>query len=271
MSTLAKGIYSNSMAWAAMGDGDKVAVMIPGGPGNPHPGEGMGAKALFKPYRELMAAGYKVICIARKRNMPQGYSIEQMAKDYAEVIATELGGQVDLVVGSSYGGMVGQFIAANHPECTKKMVLHVAACQINEPIKSVDVAFGKAMAEGKSFKAGALYAEGLFPNMLPALAKFFAGTMMWMMGGSGKHEYYANDVVVEAEAEVTFDTREALPKISIPVLMISGDKDYWFSEALTLETAELIPGCQLKMYQGKGHLDAAMDPRSAEDILEFIA
>ena len=63
---------------------------------------------------------------------------------------------------------------------------------------------------------------------------------------------------------------EALPRITVPVLLIGGDEDAYFPEGLTRETADLIPNCTLRLYQGKGHLDAAMDKRIAGDILRFI-
>ena len=90
---------------------------------------------------------------------------------------------------------------------------------------------------------------------------FFAG---------GEHECFANYVVVEAEAERTFDTREVLPIITVPVLLLGGDKDHYFPEELMRETAELIPDCTLRLYEGKGHLGAAMDGRLIGDVLAFI-
>ena len=61
-----------------------------------------------------------------------------------------------------------------------------------------------------------------------------------------------------------------LQKISKPVLLINGDKDFYFPLGVIQETARLIPECQSRVYEGKGHLGAAMDKRMASDIVDFI-
>ena len=93
------------------------------------------------------------------------------------------------------------------------------------------------------------------------LTKFLVGT---------PHEHMANDVLVEAAAEKLFDSREVLPRIAVPVLLLGGTEDDYFPESLMRETADLIPDCTLRLYEGKSHLSAGMDPRVPEDILEFV-
>ncbi|MEM7019513.1 MAG: alpha/beta hydrolase [Pseudomonadota bacterium] len=271
MRTWKTGIFSNDMAWSSVGDGNKVVIMIPGGPGNPTPGKGFMAKLEAKTFEPLLSAGYRLVNVARRRNMPHGHSVADMAQDYADMIAVEFNGRVDLIVGTSYGGIIAQYLAANHDNCFDNIVILVAACDIS-PEKAVDYAFAKSIAEGKTFAAGAELSKTLFPGArFPWLARLAGGLMIWLTIKDGQHEYLASDVMVEAEAEMQFNSRAILPKINVPVLLIAGDKDVYFTEALTLETQMLIPDCQLQMYADKGHVEAASDSRAAEDILTFIA
>ena len=269
MAEWTQGIFNNSMAWSCYGKGEKVALFIPGGPGNSAPAAGWGAKMVLKPLLPLLEHGYRLLTVARPRNMPPGHSVADMAGDYAQMIEAEFGGQVDLVFGSSYGGMIGQYLAADYPGCFKHIVIQVAACDIHDP-EGIDQQFAGALAEGRNFAAGAIISKALFPDArFPFLASLMMGALSLALS-SKPHEHFANDVVVEADAERSFDTREALPRITVPVLLIGGDRDAYFPEPLMRETASLIPDCTLRLYEGKGHLGAAVDERTAKDVLAFI-
>jgi non-heme chloroperoxidase len=74
------------------------------------------------------------------------------------------------------------------------------------------------------------------------------------------------------QALTTTDFRGDLARISLPALVIHGDRDVSAPFALTGKpTAELIPGCRLKVYQGAPHglMYTHMEMLHA-DILQFI-
>ena len=269
MSEWTQGVSSNDMAWSCYGNGDKVALFIPGGPGNPIPAVGWRGRQSIKPLLPLLEHGYRIITVARRCGMPEGHTVSDMADDYAEMIRAEHSGQVDLIVGASYGGMIAQFIAANHADCFQHIVVHVAACDLVDP-GGIDQQFAQALADGRRYAAGAIMSRMLFPQTrYPRLLEVIFGLMTFFSAGA-EHAHFANDVVVEAQAERSFDTREVLPRIRVPVLLVGGDKDHYFPEELMRETAELIPDCTLRLYEGKGHLGAAVDERLVGDILAFI-
>lgn len=272
MSIWTTGIFDNGMAWSSIGDGDKVAIYIPGGPGNAIPPTGWRGDSMMKPFEDLLEQNYRIVSVARKQNMPKGHTVEDMARDYAELIEAEFNGRADLMLGMSTGGMIGQYIAANHPETFKHFVAIVAGYQLNPESGPIDYAYAKALSGGKAFKAGMAIAPALFPNWkISILAQIVNGMMTSIVGVGRPHQYFAKDVMVEVEAEPGFDSRGVLPKIAVPFLIIAGDQDFYFSERVARETHSLIPNSRLCMYKGKGHIGAAMDKRIASDILEFIA
>ena len=75
---------------------------------------------------------------------------------------------------------------------------------------------------------------------------------------------------VAAEALNAFDGREVLPLISVPVLLVCGEKDRWATREIYEQAAGLIPECTLKMYEGKDHLGAMFDKRLPRDVLDFV-
>jgi hypothetical protein len=54
--------------------------------------------------RPLVADGYDVWLASLRPNMPDGYTVADMAEDFAGLITDEFDGRVDLVVGHSTGG-----------------------------------------------------------------------------------------------------------------------------------------------------------------------
>ena len=71
---------------------------------------------------------------------------------------------------------------------------------------------------------------------------------------------------------VSTDFRKELTQISVPALIIQGDKDASASMELTgRKTAALIPGAQMKVYEGGPHgLFVTHIDRLNNDLLEFI-
>lgn len=264
------GMFFNTMAYARWGDGPRTLLLIPGGPGNDAP-TGQTLRMMGRPLRPLVENGYSLWMVARRRGMPPGHTVEDMAADYAELIATEFDGKVDLVVGISYGGMIGQYLAANNPDRFGHIALVGAACAVSEVGSRLDYDWAAARSRGEWAQAGRLMAGAMLSDSWLRWTAPVLGTGLGLMFRSHSHEQFSSDVMVEAKAEVSFDARPVLPRIEIPVLLIGGDKDFYFPESLIEETAGLIPDCSLQVYEGKGHLGACTSRRIPPDILEFIA
>jgi pimeloyl-ACP methyl ester carboxylesterase len=201
--------------------------------------------------------------------MPKGHTIADMAQDYAGLIADELDGKVDLVVGVSEGGMIGFYLAARHPDRFGHVAIAVAGYEVSEEGKTLDHDFARLLSEGRSGEAGTLMVRHMVPALrVPGLARVAGALMGRSMRGD--HPFFASDVMVEAEAEVACDARDVLPAISVPVLLVCGDEDPYFPKEIYEETVRLIPDCTLRMYAGVGHVGAIRDRRFPQDVLDFV-
>jgi pimeloyl-ACP methyl ester carboxylesterase len=264
------GIFANGMAYLRWGTGPKTLLWIPFGPSNALPSGMFLSNVLLPVARPLVEDGYTLWMVARKQNMPKGHTMADMADDYAGLIADELGGKVDLVVGVSFGGMVGLYLAARHPDRFGHIAIAVAGYEVSEQGKTLDYDFAKLLSEGRNSEASALLISNMAPRLrVPAVARVLGAVMGRLMLGS-THPYFAGDVMVEAEAEVACDAREILPGISVPVLLVCGDEDLYFPKEVYEETARLIPDCTLRMYEGIGHDGAVLDGRFPRDVLDFV-
>lgn len=216
----------------------------------------------------LVDAGFTVWVVSRRRNMPVGHSVADMADDYAQVITAEFGGKVDLVAGLSYGGIIAQYLGANHPRRVDHLALVLAACEVSDWGKDVDLRMAAALSAGNRSKAGEALAEYVMPGDRARPVRRLLGPLLGMIA-TGQLQS-GQDVLIEGQAEVAFDSRAVLPQVTVPVLLIAAERDLFFPKYLVEETAALIPDCALVWLDGVGHLKAAASKRVAGHLLAFV-
>lgn len=265
---LVTGLFPGGMAYVRWGTGPKTLLMLGGGPGNAMPRD-LFLSWLLRPYRPLVDEGYTIWMVTRKRNLPTGHTFADMADDYAQLIADEFGGKVDLVVGFSTGGQIGFYLAARHPDRFGHIVIAVAGYADDEQAKKILIPYARLAGEGRMDEAMASMFEVLYPSLPRGVGRVLGKVQGRLMYGD-THESFPRDVMVEAEAELACDARDVLPDITVPVLMLCGDRDEGFSKEVYEETARLIPDCTLRMYEGLGHMGVGRDQRFTRDILEFV-
>jgi pimeloyl-ACP methyl ester carboxylesterase len=255
------------MEFMRLGSGPKTMLMIQGGPGSGPLNWLMlqGVRPIINPF---INAGYALWTVSRRRHMPIGYTMADMADDFAEVIRDQLGGYVDVVYGEETGGMIAQYLAARHPERVGRAVIVAAGWRLSDWGKEVDLRFGNAMAARHRLEAGKALVDGLFPRhsrwLRPLLAPFAVSIL------PGRKSMPPRDYLTEAQAQLTFDSRAVLPSITVPVLLIASDRDPYCPKDVVQQTADLIPDCTLVWYPGSGHLAAVSSRQIPRDVLAFL-
>ncbi len=263
------GVFSNSMAYATWGEGPRSLIFIPGGPGNALPPGFMLRRRVQPLLRPLVDDGYRAWVVTRRRNMPQGHSVADMADDYAALIDDEFDGHVDLVLGVSYGGMITLYLAADHPDRAEHFIVAGAAHEVSDRGKDIDYRMAQGVSDGDRIAAGMAMGEYMLAgDRYRWLRRILAPGLGRMMGGA-PHEHYRHDIMVEAEAERAFNARDALPRISVPILLVCGDRDMFVPKEVAEEAARLIPHCTLVLYSGQGH-GASSSKRLGSDALLYV-
>lgn len=263
------GTFANGMEYLTWGSGPKTLLFIQGGPGSAIPKSGMLLRMIRRRQDPYAKAGYAVWMVTRRRHMPAGHTIADMADDYAQLIRQEFGGRVDVVVGVSYGGLIGQYLAAFHPGSFGHIALvGAAAAAVPDWVADADSRYGAALARGDTAGAGTVIAEYLLSGKPPRWARRLIGPLFGRLMFAG-FDPPPGDILVESQAEKTFDSRAVLPRIQAPVLLICGDRDRAIPRDVVEETAKLIPGCTLIWHKG-GHSGVGSSPRVAHDVLAFV-
>lgn len=260
------GTFSNGMGYARFGTGGKSLLWI-GGPSIGAP-QGLYLRLMARVLRPFVKEGYTVWLLGLKPNLPAGCTIADMAEDYATLIVEEFNGQVDVVIGDSTGGMIGFSLAARHPEVFGHIVIAVAAHSMTKAGNLANLESARLLGAGRKTDAAAALVTLMYPEVRP---RWVARLLAW---GTARVSFAAafdpRDVRVVAEAVDSFDAREILPSISVPVLMVCGDRDRWFATEAYQETAALIPHCTLRMYKGRDHMGAMFDKRLPRDVLAVV-
>ena len=257
------GTFANSMEFVTWGSGPRTMLFLPGGPGSTVP-SGLTLRMTGRWFSAYVDEGYAAWRVTRRRHMPAGHSIADVADDYARVIAEDLGGRADLVLGESYGGMVAQYLAARHPDLVGHVAIVASGCRLSDWCKEVDSRLADAVSRGDMIAAGAAFAEYVLPgDRLRWVRRLVAPIPARWLTPPG-------DILVEVESELAFDSRQVLPSIQAPVLLVGGDRDLIFPREVVEETASLIPDCTLVRYAGKGHVGTASSRRLTGDVLAFV-
>src|SRR5262249_26892883 len=101
------GTFASGMPYGQFRAGPRTMLFFGGGPGNTVP-SGLVAWGFVRGMRAFTDE-YTIVLVTRKSSLPEGYTTRNMSEDYAELVRSEFGGHVDLVMGASYGGMIAQY------------------------------------------------------------------------------------------------------------------------------------------------------------------
>jgi pimeloyl-ACP methyl ester carboxylesterase len=256
-------VFSNGIPYVRFGEGETALLVFSGGPGNTLPSGFM--VQMFGQFKHL-STGYVVYVLGRKTGMPEGYTTRDMAEDYATVIRAEFdGGPLD-VMGMSYGGLIAQHLAADHPELIRRLVIAMSVYRFSDEGSRLDMRYAELLSEGK--KRDAL--KSLEPIIEGGRIK--KSIMKLFMGYIGPHIWNnpdnPSDLLVEGKAEMAHDSKNRLAEIKSRTLVIGGDKDYYCPVERLRETAARIPNARLVLYEGKGHMITGK--QFDEDVFAFL-
>jgi len=256
-------VGNTDMYYVSFGNGSRKLVVLPGLSDGLATVKGK-SWILSSPYRKYFQ-DYTVYMFSRKNEMPDGYTIENMADDQAFAMK-ELGISQASLLGVSQGGMIAQYLAANHPEMITKLILAVTSPNANDTVKTVlstwiDLAQQDDHTALMVDTAEKLYSEKFLQKnrrLFPLIARFT------------KPENY-DRFLKNANAIMTFDARNVLSRISCPTLIIAGSDDHTVGNSAASDLNTMIRGSELYVYDGLGHgvFEEAKD--FYDRVLEFCS
>ena len=262
------GEFSGRIPYAKVGRGNKNLIYLVGGPGNDTP-SGFALNMYIRGLLELTKE-YTFWVTSRKKGQPENYGTKEMAADTAAVIQDKFDGWIDAVIGVSYGGMIAQYLAANHPGIVGKYLFVGTGYTVSEKVLELDKKFAKYQVAGKNGRALYTVGEYIYP---PGIKRAVMRIALVLIGSLMKEEHhtdFGSDTLKEAEMSCHHNSKDVLGKITDSVLVIGGDTDIAFPLNVQNETAKAIPGARQIVYAKRAHGDYLGEKRFANDAKSFL-
>lgn len=235
-------INDTKMDYACFGKGKKPLIMIPGLSLKRVKGSALPLAFMYR----CFVKDYRVYVFDRREEIPEGYTVKDIADDIAYAMEALHIGKAD-IFGVSQGGMIAQYLALEYPQLVNKLVLAVTLSRENETLRNV-IGNWIRLTEEEDFNAlvsdimNNMYSEKYLKKyniFLPVLSKV----------GKPKDP---DRFIRLAKACVTCDTYESLEQIKCPVFVIGGKQDKIVTGEASEEIAEKL-GCEIYMYEDLGH------------------
>jgi len=214
-------------------------------------------------FLKVLENNYRIYLINRKPGLPKGYSLAEMAHDYACMIRDELDGRAD-IMGISTGGAIAQEFATIHPSLVRRLVLAMTGCYLRPEAKKLQMEVARLSSLGRRRQAASLLGSAIYPTGINK--SLFAG-LSWLMGPMIIPSD-PSDGIVEIEAEDRLNMGCNLSYIRADTLVIGGEDDFFYP---LKETAAGIPNARLVLYPGAGHNAIFTKSREiGEEIKAFL-
>lgn len=245
-------------------DGCRIHYELFGDPGSPVLTllEGIGADtAGWRRSIPKLAGELRVVAIDHRGNgasddPPEPCAMTTFVED-ALAVLDELGVQRAHVYGQSFGGMVAQEAALTHPDRVRTLVL---AGTPPGPAHAIAVA-DRTVPKGEPWRA--LYAPG-FPEAHPDVV----AEDRRVAAAAPAHERGQRR---QWEAMQTWAAFDRLSQIEVPTLVLHGTEDRVVAPGNAELLARRIPGAELRLLEGAGHVFWSEQPELADRlILDFI-
>ena len=215
---------------------------------------------------QMIAAQYNtfnedrnVYLLDRREDMPEEYSVYDMAEDTAKAMDMLSLKNAD-VYGVSQGGMIAQIIAVKRPDLVNKLVLCSTASYVPDISREVmskwiTYAENKDMTLLMQSFADNIYTKDYCEKYRDAFAKF----------GETVTDEELHRFIISVRGCEGFDITKQLDSIKCPVLVMGADNDKIFGEVPSRVIAEHT-NSELCIYSGQAH--GVYDEN--EDVLKRI-
>ncbi|SCW50615.1 Pimeloyl-ACP methyl ester carboxylesterase [Ruminococcaceae bacterium YRB3002] len=262
INTVTKGDIA--MRYCRFGQGDGVFVIIPG---ISLKSVMDSASAVANQYSD-MAEKYTIYMFDRRENIPDTYTIRDMARDTAAVMK-ELGLEKVNLFGASQGGMISLVITIEYPELVGSLILGSTAARIWDGNRNVIDSWISMAEAHRTEELCMSFGEKVYPSFFfEQYRDAFAGLARMVTDED------LDRFITIARGCEGFDVLADAGKIQCPALVLGAADDAVLGPGGSEEIMAALEGrsgCESYMYDGYGHaaFDTAPDYRAR--IMDFIA
>ncbi|MEM9386204.1 MAG: alpha/beta hydrolase [Pseudomonadota bacterium] len=207
---------------------------------------------LFGPW----AASRTVYLLSRRRPIPEGWAMEQMAADYAQAVGWIIEqegvveGRID-IAGASFGGCVAMQFALDHPHLVRRLVLQQCAAR-GDPAKQEEARRWMAQLDRGEYLA---FARAVVHQSYPQRPRWFNDVLACTTWPAVRVHLRrrCTDLARSLRAIDGYDVMERLRTVRTPTLVMAGALDELVPLTLARETARQLSHAQLHVFERGSH------------------
>ncbi len=251
------------MEYCRFGSGKKVFVILPGLSIQ----SVIGLKDAVEEGFGLYKDDFTTYVFDRRKEIPEDYSIYDMADDTAAVI-NEMGLKDIYVFGASQGGMIAMAMAIRYPDLVKKAVLGSTSPHVKPEQQAVIERWIELAEKGDREGLYQEYGREIYPpDVYEQSRDYFIQTAKSVTDEELKK------FVILAKSILGFDVSPDLGRIKCPVMALGVFEDPVLDSDATMEIAENLderPDFVLYMYTGYGHAAFDTAPDYRKRVYDFL-
>lgn len=252
-----------SMNFFTFGSGSENLVILPGLSVQ----SVMKSASLIANAYDIMKDKFTVYVFDRRTELPEKYSVYDMARDTAAVMK-KLGLHDVCLFGASQGGMIAQAIAIEYPGLVKKLALGSTSSHVDDKQYSI-IENWTALAKKKDKTALYLdFGEKIYP---PDMFEKFYGMLIFAAENTSDDEL-ARFITI-AEGSKDFNVSDKLCQIKCPIMLTGSYDDKVLGNEPTEKMADILrdkPYFRLCMYENYGHAAFDTAPDYKQKLLDFF-
>lgn len=249
-----------------------VAFVIHGGPGADH--------SSFKPTLTPLSQKLQLIYFDHRgqgrsaRGPKETYTLDNNVEDM-EALRQYLGLEKIVVIGFSYGGMVGLAYASRYPQNVSHLIVAVTAASSQFLPRAQEILAERGTKEQQAIAqplwtgtfADEAQLRDYFRIMGPLYSRTYDPAAAAISSQRGILSVDAINVAFGGFLQ-TYNLLDQLPLITAPTLVIGARHDWICPPEFSEEIARLIPNSDLRIFEQSGHSVRADEP---EALLDAIA
>ena len=223
-------------------------ILLPGvGPGRHHPSAW--DRTLLRLETAPLVRELDLWTLGRRRGLPEGTTMSDLADDVARAAAEIVDGPVD-VVGTSTGGSIALQLAVDHPGLVRRLVLVSSAHRLGDGGREAQRRTAERLRAGDARGASAAMLGQTTTGVPASNALRRLGRMAHPVVVGDRHD----DLVVTLDAEDSFDVGDRLGEVAVPTLVVAGGADGFYPLDLVARTVAGLPDATLAVHPRSGHL-----------------
>lgn len=255
---------AEGMASLSLGSGPPL-LFLPGLTPSHQPPHGSSRRFQLQQMR-LFAEHRAVWWVNRRQGLPPDVSMAAVANDYAAMLREWGDAPID-VLGVSTGGSVALQLALDHPDLVRHLVLVAAGCRLGVGGQAAQRSVMDSLRSGDRRQAGATLMATAAAG--PRTARVL-GALGWLLPGAAVARGAEPDLLAVLQAEESLNLCGRLSVLTVPTLVVGGDRDAFYGEEVFRETVAALPNGRLVLYRDTGHLGTLRHHGLGRVVSDFL-